>query len=142
MTQSRALAVLFLLGAFAPPSAISQGWVTAYYTGWRQSRLAADQIDYDAVTHVVHFAIVPRPDGTLDASGNLMTPANVASAVRAAHEANKKILFTVGGQNSRIGFEGAMSRKNRDVFIAGLVRFLHENKYDGIRERARLYGVY
>ncbi len=127
----RSSVLLLLLGLIAP-EARGQGWVTAYYPGWRQGRLAADQIDYDAVTHVAHFAVVPRADGTLDARVNRLTPANIASAVRAAHEAGKKILFTVGGQNSRAGFEGAMSSKNRDVFIAGLLRFLRENRYDGI----------
>ena len=130
-TVIRAAAVVLVLGASAPGVG-AQAWVTAYYTGWRQSRLAPDQIDYEAVTHVVHFAVVPRVDGTLDAKTNLLTPANIASAVAAAHGAGKKILFTVGGQNSRAAFVSAMSRRNRDVFISCLVRFLGDNHYDGI----------
>jgi chitinase len=120
------------LALCAPAAARAQGWVTAYYTGWRQDRLAPERIDYDAITHLVHFALVPRADGTLDPAPNGLTPANVASAVTAAHAAGRKILFTVGGRNSRAGFEGAMSRKNRDVFVAALLRFLDEHGYDGI----------
>jgi len=132
MIRPRSPAILLFLALFAATAARGEVWVTGYYTGWRQNRLPADRIDFDAVTHVVHFAVVPRADGTIDAASNMLTPANVASAVRAAHLAGKKILFAVGGRDSRAGFEGAMSDRNRDVFIAALIRFLREHRYDGI----------
>jgi chitinase len=132
MHLPRASAIFLLLGLIAAPAASAEGWVTAYYTGWRQNRLPAEKIDFDAVTHLVHFAVVPRADGTIDAASNKLTRANVESAVRAAHQAGKKILFAVGGRDSRAAFEGAMSAGNRDVFIAALIRFLRENRYDGI----------
>ena len=131
MLRSRFPLVLIVLALFAP-AARAEGWVTGYYTGWRQNRLPADRIDFDAVTHIVHFAVVPRADGTIDAASNMLTPANVEAAVRAAHLAGRKILFAVGGRDSRAAFEGAMSGRNRDVFIAALIRFLRENRYDGI----------
>jgi chitinase len=107
-------------------------WVTAYYTGWRQGHLRPADIDFGAVTHLVHFAVVPRPDGTLDAAVNMLTPKSIAAVVSAAHAAGKKILFTVGGQNSRAQFEGAMSPPRRKAFIAALISFMREHGYDGI----------
>ena len=107
-------------------------WVTAYYTGWRQSRLSPADVDFDAVTCLVHFSVVPRPDGSLNAAPNMLTTANVKAAVAAAHAAGKKILFTVGGQDTREAFEGAMSGPRRAAFVAALVQFMRDNGYDGI----------
>jgi chitinase len=80
----------------------------------------------------VQFAVVPRRDGSLDADVNMLTPANITAAVSAAHDAGKKILFTVGGQDSRVQFEAAMSASHRKAFIAALVGFMRDHKYDGI----------
>ena len=132
-------AALFLLAPFplAPAARAAAArapeiWVAGYYPSWRQSRLAPQDIDFGAVTHLMHFGVVPRPDGTLDAAVNLMTPANVAGAVEAAHAAGKKILFTVGGQDSRARFEGAISDGHRNAFAAALVKYMRDNGYDGI----------
>lgn len=107
-------------------------WVTGYYPGWRQARLPPGELDYGALTHLIHFAVVPREDGTLDAGVNLLTPANVTAAVSAAHGAGRKILVAVGGQDSRAGFVGAMSSGRRAAFIEALVSFMVAGGYDGI----------
>lgn len=107
-------------------------WVTAYYPAWRQGSLPPDKIDYDAVTHLVHFAVIPRPDGGLEAATNMMTSANIAATVSAAHAAGKTILFTVGGQSSRQAFEAAMADDHRAAFVDAIVRFLRDHGYDGV----------
>jgi len=122
-----------LLGASTATSAVGAPlWVTGYYAGWRQGRLAPESVDFGAVTHLVHFSVMPRPDGSLNAAVNMLTPANVKAAVAAAHGAEKKILFTVGGQDTRAAFEGATSDGHRAAFIAALVQFMRDNGYDGI----------
>jgi chitinase len=122
-----------LIGALAASAAGAQAvWVTGYYPGWRQSRLAPANIDFEAVTHLVHFSVVPRPDGTLNSAVNMLTPANIAGAVAAAHNAGKRILFTVGGQDTREAFEGAIDSEHRTAFVAALVAFMRDNGYDGI----------
>ena len=123
---------LMLAGATAQAERARSLWVTAYYPGWRQSRLAPRDIDFEAMTHVAHFSVVPRADGSLDSAVNMLTPENVRSAVSAAYAAGKKILVTVGGQNTRERFEGAMSAAHRASFIAALVGFMRYNGYDGI----------
>lgn len=129
----RRWSVVVLLAALARSAWAEPGlWVTAYYPGWRQPHETPDRIDFGAVTHLVHFAVVPRADGTLDTAVNMMTPANVAAAVSAAHAAGRKILFTVGGQNSRATFAPAISRRRRRQFVANLAAFLRQNHYDGV----------
>lgn len=133
MKKFARVVLAFMAGGVAAAQAgAQQPWVTAYYTGWRQNRLSPADIDFGAVTHLVQFSVVPRQDGSLNALANMMTPANIKAAVLAAHAAGKKILFTVGGQDTRGAFEGAMSAKNRKEFIEALVSFLSDNGYDGI----------
>jgi chitinase len=124
------LPALLLLSCLAAPARAF--WVTAYYPGWRQKHLPPGDIDFAAITHLVHFSVVPRADGTLDADVNMLTPENRAAAVAAAHGAGRKILLAVGGQDSREPFLGAMSDAHRAAFIARLVRFMREGRYDGL----------
>lgn len=131
-TLALALAVLMPSGSASAAAPSSGVWVTGYYPGWRQSRMAPADIDYGALTHVIHFSVVPREDGSLNAAVNLMTPANVKAAVTAAHAAGRKILFSVGGQNSRSGFVGAMSAPRRAAFVEALLAYMSAGGYDGI----------
>lgn len=132
MNWSRALALLLLAPLAGAGSARAGMWVVGYYPGWRQGRLKPQEIDFGALTQLVHFGVVPRPDGTLDAAVNMMTPENVAASVKAAHAAGERILFTVGGQGSRERFEGAISDAHREAFVAALVKYMLDNGYDGI----------
>jgi hypothetical protein len=54
----------FLLRQLRTPAPL--GWVTAYYAGWQYDRLKPAQIDFRALTHLVHFSVLPKADGTLD----------------------------------------------------------------------------
>jgi len=54
-----------------PANAQSDIWVSGYYAGWMQGcggdgYLRSDQIDFGALTHVIHFSLMPNPDGSLD----------------------------------------------------------------------------
>src|SRR5512146_3514446 len=69
-----------LIILFSPGAAYSQTsvWATAYYAGWQQGssnkgRLPAQDIDYSAVTHIVHFSLVPNANGTVDPNPNSIT---------------------------------------------------------------------
>ena len=129
----RTAALAFLAAAsLSAPARARQPWLTAYYTGWRQDHMPPDKLEWGEFTHIVHFGVVPRADGTIDAKVNMLTPANVKAAVSAAHAAGRKILFTVGGQNTRDGFVGAIAADRRAEFIERLVRFMRKNGYDGI----------
>jgi chitinase len=107
-------------------------WNSAYYAGWMQDRLPAEQVDFTAMTHVIHFAVVPRADGTLDSDTNAVSPSNSADLLARAHTTGAKVLIGVGGENSAVGFRGATSDANRPYFITNLVNFVRSRGYDGV----------
>ena len=107
-------------------------WTSAYYAGWMQSYLPAQQVDFTAMTHVIHFAVVPRIDGRLDSDVNGVTLANSTDIVKRAHAAGVKVLISVGGENSAAGFRGATRAANRSRFITNLVNFVTARGYDGV----------
>ena len=115
----------------------SDVWVSAYYAGWMQGcgyegYLSADEIDFDAVTHVIHFSLMPEPNGSLDDSINCISPENSADIVAAAHQAGKKVLISVGCWGTEDDFLSATSAFNRTTFINNLIDFMVTRDYDGI----------
>ncbi|MEA2625574.1 MAG: chitinase [Candidatus Binatota bacterium] len=125
------LALRILLLVFSD-EAHAEMWTTAYYAGWMQPYLPASEVDFTAVTHVIHFAIIPRADGTLDASTLQITPGSSADVVTRAHDAGVPVLISVGGAGTAGGFRGATSAANLSRFVANLVAFMSGRGYDGI----------
>src|SRR5215471_4299075 len=117
-----------LLAAFAR----AELWVTAYYPAYRQSFLQASNVDFAALTHVIHFSVVPNPDGTLDTNINAMAASYSLDLVSRVHAAGKKVLICIGGAESQAAFEAATTRANRSVFITNLVNFMARYGYDGV----------
>ncbi|HUI64595.1 MAG TPA: glycosyl hydrolase family 18 protein [Bacteroidota bacterium] len=134
MTKRSCLAIaLAALLCAAGSSAGPPKWVSAYYGGWWQgSQLNPEEIEYSAVTHIIHFALVVNANGTFAGEGNGITPVSAAAAVRAAHAAGKRILITIGGSFSNDAFAGATSPGNRGKFVAAIVRFMSDYGYDGV----------
>ena len=131
-----AVSALFFLG-ITLGNAQSGPWATAYYAGWMQGgsnngHLAAQDIDYSAVTHIVHFSIVPNGDGSLNSSGNSITAGNSSELLSRAHAAGKKVLISVGGWGSDVGFRGATGTVTRALFVTNLINFVTSRGYDGI----------
>lgn len=94
--------------------------------------MPASTIDYAALTHIVHFSLVPNNDGTLNTSDNGLTAPNSSDIVSHAHAAGKKVLVCVGGASSQAAFQGATSSTNRAVFITNLMNLMSARGYDGI----------
>lgn len=113
-------------------------WVTAYYGAWMQGgpgwtgHMTADKIDYSAVTHIIHFVIVPKNDATIDYTTSSVTPENSASLLKYAKAAGKKVLISLGGWDTESAFLSATSDANRQKFINNLVNFMVSRGYDGI----------
>lgn len=91
-----------------------------------------DKIDFTALTHVVHFAVMPEPDGSLDTKRFDISPARSSSIVTAAHQAGRKVLLCVGGAESAVPFRSAMSSANRAQFVRHLVEIVITRNYDGL----------
>ncbi|BAY24555.1 chitinase A1 [Calothrix sp. NIES-2100] len=130
-------------------------WTNAYYPGWRQEYLRPEDIDYSAVTAVIHFAVKPGiqqhsslfdPAG-LDVETNQITPDNSAALLKAAHASGTKVLFAIGGGDGKTEVKGATHRRfraatspeNLEAFTNNLVKFLTNDytgyggeQYDGI----------
>ena len=107
-------------------------WISAYYAAWKQRHLPPAGIDFTAMTHLLHFAAVPNPDGTLDTEVNLFRPAHSAEVVSRAREKDVKVLVTIGGQESAPGFRGATRADNLAPFVSAVVDLMTRRSYDGI----------
>jgi chitinase len=112
-------------------------WVTAYYAGWMQGNqwshhLTPQEIDFTAITHVVHFSLLPNPDGSLNDQGNGLDAGNATAVTAAAHAAGKKALVCVGGWNTEEGFASATSPSTRGAFIRNLIDLVRNRHYDGV----------
>src|SRR6266851_3991803 len=104
------LSRLFSAGLCACPIVAGADiWTTAYYAGWTQNYMPASNVDFTALSHVIHFSLVPNTDGTVDSAVNVVTPPNATDLVPRVHAAGKKVLISVGGANSQLGFQGATS---------------------------------
>ncbi|TLY29750.1 MAG: glycoside hydrolase family 18 protein [Ignavibacteria bacterium] len=128
---------MLLLSTLINLKAQTGPWVSAYYAGWSQGQandglLPAQNIDYGALTHVIHFSLVPGSNGTLDYSSNSITQANSSALVQAAHAAGKKALICVGGWATDGGFLGATGAATLPTFVSNLVGFMTSRGYDGV----------
>src|SRR6185295_20231359 len=101
-----AIAGMWLLSS----SAQGELWRTGYYPGWEQGSMPAAQIDFSALTHVIHFSLVPNADGSLNNSRNDISAENSAEIVGATHAAGRKVLICVGGANT--SFQSATTPTN------------------------------
>jgi chitinase len=128
-----ALATMFYAPAAPQANPASPGiWVTGYYAGWEQDRMPPDKIDFTALTHVVHFSVMPKSDGSLDTARFDISPARSAAIVTATHNAGRKVLLCVGGANSAVDFRGAISSTHRALFVKNLVDIVTARNYDGL----------
>ncbi len=107
-------------------------WSTGYYPGWEQSSMPASNIDFTALTHIIHFSVVPNSDGTLNSSDNSVTPANSTDIVTRAHAAGKPVIICVGGASTETDFEAATTNGILSVFINNLTNFMATRNYDGV----------
>ncbi len=118
-------------------AAQSDMWVTAYYGGWSQGWfnngvLPAQDIDYSAVTHIIHFGLVPRSNGTVESDANSIHASNSSELLKRAHAAGTKVLICVGGWGTDVSFRGATSLLILPSFVDNLVNFMSSRGYDGI----------
>ncbi len=82
-----------------PVTAFAKPWVTGYLPGYTQDAAGnapyMEEADWNMLTHVVHFAAMLQPDGSLNDDSNYI-PANYRSqAIKLAHSKHLPILFSV-----------------------------------------------
>ncbi|MGI4791671.1 MAG: glycoside hydrolase family 18 protein [Janthinobacterium lividum] len=124
-----------LHSAKAPSAKRHPLWVTAYYAVWVQQsgKLTPAKIDYSAFSHLIHFAIVPQIDGSIDDSVKAgITPAESQAVLGPAHRAGRTVLLSVGGWNTSPQFRAAYSDPHRAAFVKNLVQRVVTRGYDGL----------
>ena len=107
-------------------------WTTGYYPGWTQSYMPPSAIDFSALTHVIHFSVLPQSDGTVNSVELGLTSAASATLISRAHAAGCKVLLCVGGAGTQSGFKQATTPDHLSGFISNLVSLLKSRGYDGI----------
>jgi chitinase len=117
-----------LLSFFAIITAKADLWRTGYYPGYATA-MPPSEIDFSALSHIVHFSVLPNGDGSLNTATNNITPLGTAALVTAAHNANVKVLICIGGAGSY--FPNAAG-PNLSNFIYNLTNFMAAGNYDGI----------
>jgi len=113
-------------------SARADLWVTGYYPGYESGQMAPSNIDFTAVTHVIHFSLVPGTGGSLNSNANGLTAAACSNLVGLAHAARRKALVCVGGASTENDFLGATTAPNLGTFVTNILRFVTGNGYDGV----------
>ncbi|WP_445665935.1 glycoside hydrolase family 18 protein [Fodinibius sp. AD559] len=121
-------------------------WVTAYLATWQHNAgtpysnwgsLTTDDIDWDAITHLIYFALNIGTDGkpshSLDPRERRnMNTDRIYSITEVAHQHDTKILFSVGGAGNYKGFSSAIKYGNREQFIATIKEWITVYGFDGV----------
>lgn len=94
--------------------------------------MPASSVDFTALTHLIHFSVVPNSDGTLNTSDNDITTSNSVDILSRAHAAGVKVLICVGGSESESAFQAATSAANLPAFINNITNFMATRGYDGV----------
>lgn len=117
-------------------------WVSAYLGAWNHyappggnwGNLPTEEIDWDAFTHLLYFALNANEDGSLSEIKKYHTfsPSRLKAITKAAHEHDTAVLFSVGGWGNYPGFRSAIMPENRDAFISNLIKVMEKWGFDGI----------
>ncbi len=94
--------------------------------------MPASNIDFTALTHVIHFSVIPNTDGTLNTNANGISVANSTDIVARAHAAGKPVIICVGGAGSEPDFLAATTNTTLTVFVSSLTNFMARRGYDGV----------
>jgi chitinase len=94
--------------------------------------MAASNIDFTTITHVIHFSLVPTNNGAINTNANTMTTSACAKVVNAAHAAGRKALVCVGGAGTEANFLAATTPAYLGIFVTNIFKFMTNNSYDGV----------
>lgn len=100
-------------------------WVQGYFVGYERSLLAPQDVDFRAVTHLMIGRMRPLADGSLTRDFDIDDqegPQWAASAVAAAHAANRKAIIMIGGAGEIDGWHGAASTQQGRERLADALR--------------------
>lgn len=115
----------FLLSAMP---ALAQNRVVAYYPGWMRSKLPANRIKFEYLTHINHAFAWPLANGSITGNSDINHP----ELITETHKAGKKILIALGGWGQSGGFAPVAADSTvRKKFVKNLVDYCLARGYDG-----------
>lgn len=111
-------------------------WVMGYHVGYQNSLLAASDIDFDGLTHLVVGRALPQANGDLATHfdiDNSNGPIFADNAVTAAHAHGKKAILMVGGAGEYANFVSAGSTtQTRQALAQSIITFAKAHDFDGV----------
>ncbi len=120
-------------------------WVNLYYPGWTQGRMPPSEIDYTAVTQIIHFAWIPVIENgvlVIDDEQNGVQADAATAAIEAGHAAGKTVTIAVGGAGAgSTYFNEAITDEFRATFIQMIVELAKTRGYDGIDIDMELFEI-
>jgi len=127
--------LLFILVSHSPSQVPSQEppvdrWSVGYWAAGGPIPLPISEIDWAALTHVIHVAAFVQADGSLDLS-TANVPANGPDLIAAAHAAGVKVLLAVAspyGQSKNL----AAAVVNRAFLVSNIMNIVDSYQYDGV----------
>jgi chitinase len=111
----------------------SSQWSLGYWTVWGDPSVPVSDIDWGALTHVIHHAALLNADGTLDVE-TLRVSTNAPALISAAHAAGVKALLCIA-QSSRTGQLANLEQavvKNRANLRDNIIKLVNTYGYDGV----------
>ncbi len=106
-----------------------------YYPGYQQGDLPATDVRFDLMSHLAVGAVLPKADGSLDASF-YQTPQSgplfAKDLADRAHAAGRKAILMVGGAGAHDGFAAAAKSSVRATLVQSLVTFAKAHAFDGL----------
>lgn len=129
-----AVAAVAALGTLASAQGDRKvGWSTGYYAAWATNGYPVTAIRWKSFTHMCHFSVTPRGDGTVNEGGMGLNDARFRAFVAEAKKNNVKAIICVGGAGTGTQFQQlSATLELRTKFINQLVAFMQKYGYDGI----------
>ncbi len=109
-------------------------WISGYYVGYQRGLYPPEEVDFEAMTHVVVGRITPNQDGSLTTNfdiDDVNGPAMAIDMSDRAHSAGIKAILMVGGAGEN-DWSSAASDNNRAAFVGNLIDVMDEYDYDGL----------
>ncbi len=129
-------AILSLLTGIAIQGvALANPWSSGYFAHWaHRYPMTPANIDFDAVTHIIDYAVCPLSNGTLDDTWYQVTAAASTDLIQQGHAHGKKVLISlaVEGATSHDRWFSATQPSTVATFVSNIVAFMSARGYDGV----------
>ena len=109
---------------------IAEQWSIGYWTPWGDPPTPISDLDWAALTHVVHHAAFVKSDSSLDlSSANIAS--NAATLIQTAHGAGVKVLLGIANKNQNVGLPAAMDGDSAKL-VGNICDLAESYGYDGV----------